>query len=310
MPVACSCRAHRQSRAMRPAPTAALLIGFLIVTCLFSAPVSAQHVLIVEHKKKPHIVRRVSRSQPFVEIDGKLVAASGSRFALHKVPEYLPVFIAVRNVKVKTAAIQVQDTGSLINNEFRFSANFVSAHELENVFVALELIFESGEKSIFLYELGRLRPDHPRSLDLAARTGVPLGSGRYQLHLFTNGAEVLHSLQPFGYRESMLDRMIAKRVEGRADGPPAPFIGPPPEYPSRLEKTNTKGRALIRLRVRTSGAILDPEVVEASDPAFGEAAVESLRQWRFLPRIKAGRPVEATVNMPIEFVPPQPAEKS
>lgn len=294
---------------MRPAPSARLL-GLLLAASLVHAPLAAQHVLIAEHKKKPHIVRRVSRSQPFVEIDGKLVAASGHRFALHKVPEYLPVFVAVRNVKVKTTAVQLQGSGSLINNEFRFSANFVSAHDLENVFVALELHFESGEKSIFLYEIGRLRPDRPRSLDLAAPTSVPLGSGRYQLHLFTNGAEVLHSLQPFAYRESMLDRMIAKRVAGRADGPPAPFIGPPPEYPSRLEKTNTKGSALVRLRVRTTGAIVDPEIVEASDPAFGEAAVEALRQWRFIPRIKGGRPVDATVNMPIDFVPPLPPEKS
>ncbi len=295
---------------MRPVRFATGLAGALALASLLAPSLDAQHVLLVEHKKKPHVVRRVSRSQPFVEIDGKLVAASGSRFGLHKVPEYLPVFIAVRDVKVNTAAVQVQDTGSLINNEFRFAANFVSAHALEDVFVALELEFESGEKSIFLYEIGHLRPNQPRFLDLGAPTSVPLGRGRYKLHLFTNGAEVLHSLQPFSYRESMLDRMIARRVEGRPDGPPAPFIGPAPEYPKRLEKTNTKGSAVIRLRVRASGAIVDPEVVEASDPAFGDSAVESLRQWRFLPRIKGGRPVDSTVNMPIEFVPPQPAENS
>jgi TonB family protein len=49
--------------------------------------------------------------------------------------------------------------------------------------------------------------------------------------------------------------------------------------------------------------VLDPTIVEASDPAFGEAAVEALRVWRFIPAIKNGHPVEITANMPLDFSP-------
>jgi TonB family protein len=294
---------------MRAAPAALWCIVSLLMLGTLATPLAAQHVLVAEYKKKPHIVRRVVRNRPFVEINGKLVAASEHRFALHQVGEYLPVFIAIRNVHVKTSSVQLSDSGSLINNEFHFTANFASALPLENVFVALELTFESGDKNIFLYEVGNLDRDQPRGLELVAHSNVPLGRGHYQLHLFSNGVEALHSLQPFDYREAMLDRMIAKRVQDRPDGPPAPFIGPSPEYPPSLQKTNTKGHTVIRLRVRANGAVLDPEVVEASDPAFGEAAVESLRQWRFFPRIKGGHAVDATVAMPIDFIPPYPAGK-
>lgn len=295
---------------MRLAPVALWSAVALLFPGALATPLAAQHVLVAEYKKKAHIVRRVVRNRPMVEIDGKLVAAAKDRFALHPVEEYLPVFIAVRNVSVKTSSVEFTDGSGTINNEFHFSANFVSGVPLENVFVVLELNFERGDKNIFLYEVGNLERDRPRGLELMAPSSIPLGSGHYQLHLFSNGLEVLHSLQPFDYREAMLDRMIAKRVQGRADGPPTPFIGPSPEYPPGLQKTNTKGNTVIRLRVRANGAVLDPEVLEATDPAFGEAAVESLRQWRFLPRIKSGRAIEATVQMPIDFVPPQPAEKS
>jgi TonB family protein len=55
--------------------------------------------------------------------------------------------------------------------------------------------------------------------------------------------------------------------------------------------------------------VLDPQVKEASDPAFGESAVVAARQWRFLPRVKNGRAVETQVDMPFDFAPPSVATR-
>jgi TonB family protein len=283
---------------------AAFLIG-----CLYSTVCYAQNVLVVEYHKKPAIVRSARGSRPIVEVEGKRVVAAGDRFALHKVPEFYPVFISVRNINVRTTALELMGSGSTINNQFEFRANFMSPYRLDDVFFVLELNFEDGNKSYFLHEIGQLEPNQPKSLNLVVPTGFALGRGHYQFHIFTDGLEVLHSEQPFAFREGMLDRMVAKRVVGRKDGPPEFFIGPSPEYPAKLAKSKIKGRAVVRMRIRTTGAVVDPVLVQADNPAFGEAALTSVRQWRFFPAMKNGRPVETVVSLPVVFEPSEPADQ-
>ncbi len=106
-------------------------------------------------------------------------------------------------------------------------------------------------------------------------------------------------------REAAFDRMIAKRVEKATDGAPKPFSGPLPEYPPELLKAKHKGHVLLRLHIRPNGAVVDPAVIEATEPAFGESALTAVRLWRFLPKIKDGHPVDTIATIPIEFVPPE-----
>lgn len=281
----------------------------LICAALFllqAATGSAQHIVFAEHKGKVLPVRAAARANALVRVNDKLVVASGRRYALHKVDEYLPVFVAVRHLRARTSQVNMVDTGGSINHQFEFKADFVSAYPLENVFLVLDLQFEDGSNRLFLHEIGRLGPKKPQSLDLVVPTALPLGAGRFQLHVFSEGMEVLHSEHPFAYREAMLDRIVAKRTAGRPDGPPEPFLGPPPEYPRALLKSKTPGSAKLRLRVRSTGAVIDAVVLEASDPAFGQAAVDALRQWRFLPAMKHGRPIDTSVEMPLAFDPADP----
>ncbi len=131
----------------------------------------------------------------------------------------------------------------------------------------------------------------------------PLAPGPVPFHIFVRGIEALHSEMPFFAREAVLDSMIAKRVENQPDGGPKPFLGPAPEYPASLRKTNISGQAVVTLWIRVSGAVRDPVVKSATDPAFGEAALAAARTWRFIPRVKDGNPVECKVDMPFIFVP-------
>jgi TonB family protein len=137
-----------------------------------------------------------------------------------------------------------------------------------------------------------------------------LGSGSYQLHVFTQGREVFNSLQPWEFREGVLNQMVMKRIEGVQDAPPQPFVGPVPEYPPALRKKRVKGEAVVAVRITHLGVVADPEVVEASDPAFGQAALVAVRQWRFLPQVKGGRPVEINVRVPFGFEVPPDDKKS
>ena len=71
-----------------------------------------------------------------------------------------------------------------------------------------------------------------------------------------------------------------------------------------LRKAGVKGKAVVTVRITPQGTVRDPVVESASDPAFGEAALAAVRQWRFIPRVEDGRAVEARVNMPFVFAPP------
>ena len=270
---------------------------------LIAAPAFAQSVLLAQYEGKALPVVLARGTQPFVEDHGKLVSAEGSRFGFRPVEEYLPVFISVRNLKVRTTYVDVNSGEGEVNHRLELNAQLESPYRLEEVFIVLEMTSDDAGKTLFLLEIGTLEPREPKPLFVAAPLKFKLGNGHYQLHLFTHGAEVFHSEMPFDYRERKLDRMIAARVVDAPDRLPQPFVGPAPEYPPGLRKNKLAGSAVITLHVGLRGSVLDPVVKNASDPAFGEAALAAVRQWRFLPRIRDGHPVESKVDLPFTFSP-------
>ena len=279
----------------------------LLLFALLAQPGLAQNLLLTEYKDKYLPVVRARGNRPFVEVDGKQVAADGQRYALHKVDEYWPVFISVRDLDVSTFHLDME--GSEINHEFRLRGRLESPYALEDVFIVLELDTESAGKVIFLAEVGTIVPRDPKYLSLRVPMRSGLGSGHYQIHLFTKGAEVLHSNLDPSYREAVVDRMTQKRIASVQEAAPKIFIGPQPEYPDALLKTKTAGQVIVSVRIGANGRIYDAKVKRASDPAFGEAALAAVRMWRFLPQVKNGRPLEVRADLPIDFTPPEPPTK-
>lgn len=266
--------------------------------------VAAQNVLLVEYGGKTLLVRGADGIRPKVEIEGKLVAVPGYRFALRQVEEYLPVFISVRNMEVRTTYSNVVGTASEVNHEFHFRARFETPYRLDDVYVVLELETERAGKVLFLYRVGRLDPNDTKPVSITAPLAFPLGSGHFRFHIFMGGAEVMHSEIPFPEREAALDRMVTKRIESVKDAEVKLFIGPAPDFPSSMGKAKTKGQAAIALRIGTTGRVLDPVIKSATDPVFGEAALAAVRMWRFLPKVKDGHPVETPAVIPFVFTPP------
>jgi TonB family protein len=277
------------------------------VLILALAPrLTAQHVLLAEDNGKMEIVRAAKDLDPRVEEDGKLRTIPRGKFALVEVPEYLPAFVSIRDLTVRAAYNSNLHEGGEMNVRFYFNANFRTSYRLDDVFLVLDLVTERGDKSIFLREIGHLEPNETKPVSAIVPLESPLGAGHYHLYLFCGGQEVFQSKIPFQAQEAALDRMVAKRIEGVNASPPRPFFGPAPDYPDSLKSTNARGRVVIGLRIRANGAVRDPVVQSASDPAFGEAALAAVRMWRFLPAIKDGFPQETAVAIPIIFDPPNP----
>lgn len=282
----------------RPLAFAGLGLGLI-------APAFSQNILLTEYKGKPVPVRSAHNGAAMIEVDGKRVAANSNKFALKKVDEFRPAFITVRDLQARTTHVELTGaaTGD-VNHALEFRAGFESAYPLKDVFILIEFIFEGNQKSFFIYEVGQLEPRRRRDLNLSVPTGRPLGEGKFQLHLFSEGFEVFHSQQPLLFRERQLDLMVAKRIKTVTDAVPQPLFGPMPIYPAKFAKTKTKGEAHVRFRVSRKGDVIEPVAISATDPSFAEAAVAALREWRFLPKVVAGRPIESEVEIPMTFDPP------
>lgn len=271
----------------------------------------AQQALFVEYQGKAQLVRRVDDGRLYVADGGKLVPVRGAQAGLLEVREFLPYFVSVRKMRAASSFVNLSVTGGgsgEVNHTFEFHADFESPYRLENVFLVLELELESGRR-IFYHGVGDLEPRRERHVSVYVPVTEKLGEGRFKLHLFANGGELLHSEQPVLFREQALDRMTARRIEGVTDASLRPFVGPAPEYPRALLKDRVQGQAVVKFRVTRTGAVVDPEVKTASDPVFGESALAAMRLWRFLPAVKEGRAVEARAEMPFQFEPPEPELK-
>ena len=63
------------------------------------------------------------------------------------------------------------------------------------------------------------------------------------------------------------------------------------EYPPELKSRGVRGRATLSFIVDAAGRVRVPAVTDATDPAFGAAALTALRQWNFAPTVQGGIPV-------------------
>lgn len=78
-------------------------------------------------------------------------------------------------------------------------------------------------------------------------------------------------------------------------------------YPSVLRDSRVAGRVVVEMIVDENGRVREgsARVVDASHPAFGEAALRAVERFRFRPAKMAGVPVPVRVTIPINWTVPQ-----
>jgi protein TonB len=107
-------------------------------------------------------------------------------------------------------------------------------------------------------------------------------------------------------------------AETAGSGQPASSIGAPPDapvrlgsgdrlglikkvdpvYPSTLQAGGIAGTVVLDATIHRDGTIGDVTVLRSSNPAFEQAAVEAVKQWRYTPL-----PYEGIVTVTIRFMP-------
>ena len=161
--------------------------------------------------------------------------------------------------------------------------------------------------------------------------GAPVGAGWHRIELAAygdRGTEILNSvfrIQGDGtvgvaapltaVREALL--IVVTPLTGTRSAISEPPVVPtgrpvtlprtthmqPPIYPPSAREQGLTGKVSVQLVVRTDGRT--DGIVVLSMPEGGEwlagATVEAIRQWRYEPARKAGRPVDAYFNVVITF---------
>jgi protein TonB len=83
---------------------------------------------------------------------------------------------------------------------------------------------------------------------------------------------------------------------------PEPLQRTPPRYPSEALRRGETGTAIVRVDVDEEGRVDAVTLVSRTGSrALDRAAMQAVREWRFRPAQRDGRPVPGSVDVPIEF---------
>ena len=87
----------------------------------------------------------------------------------------------------------------------------------------------------------------------------------------------------------------------KIDSPLKPVSRRAPIFPVTVPEGVNSGTASIECLIDKDGHVRLPRVVDATDPAFGYAAVQAVASWRFEPPTVQGKAVVVRVRVPIDF---------
>src|SRR6202140_3469011 len=90
------------------------------------------------------------------------------------------------------------------------------------------------------------------------------------------------------------------RVGGGVSAPKA-IYAPDPEFSEKALAANYGGTCVLRLVVGPDGKPRDIRVLQTLGLGLDEKAIEAVKNWRFEPSMKDGKPVDVQVNVEIVF---------
>lgn len=80
---------------------------------------------------------------------------------------------------------------------------------------------------------------------------------------------------------------------------PRPLPGSRLDFPRRLMRKKVEGSIVVLLKLDEGGGVLDVRVERSNLPEFDDVVVSQVKEWRFTPPTKEGRPVKAQAELPI-----------
>jgi len=82
---------------------------------------------------------------------------------------------------------------------------------------------------------------------------------------------------------------------------PKSLFAPDPEYSEEARKAKYQGTCVLYLIVGPDGKPRDIRVARSLGLGLDEKAIEAVRQWKFEPAMKDGKPVAVAINVEVDF---------
>ena len=82
---------------------------------------------------------------------------------------------------------------------------------------------------------------------------------------------------------------------------PVPIHKADPQYTEEARNAKIEGAVLIQMVIDENGIPTEPKVVRSLDKGLDGKAIEAVKQWRFRPGLKDGKPVPVTAKVEINF---------
>jgi TonB family protein len=74
-----------------------------------------------------------------------------------------------------------------------------------------------------------------------------------------------------------------------------------PEYSEEARKAKYQGTVVLYIEVDPSGRAVNPRVVRSLGLGLDEKAMEAVRQWKFKPGYRDGKPVTVAATIEVNF---------
>jgi protein TonB len=84
------------------------------------------------------------------------------------------------------------------------------------------------------------------------------------------------------------------------DRPPRPIKMTQPIYPQEAFVKKIEGTVVVEIWIDIHGNVVRTRILQ-SIPLLDDAAVATVKQWRFEPALKGGRPVMTAARAPVTF---------
>ncbi len=105
-------------------------------------------------------------------------------------------------------------------------------------------------------------------------------------------------MQPLG--GGIMDQMMSG-IGGEIDQKPQAITRVAPRLPSTLGRQRLVGSVDVEFVVDAQGRVQSPRVVRSFNTLLNEHVLKAIRQWRFKPASRGGKPVPMKTRMPFKF---------
>jgi len=86
------------------------------------------------------------------------------------------------------------------------------------------------------------------------------------------------------------------------DSIPEPIEVVKPKYPLEFKEEGVRGEVSVLFYIDEEGRVRMPHITEYTHEEFAQLALVAVRQWKFKPPIRRGKPVSILVRQPFSFL--------